>query len=67
MGFLIMSITNARKRHLKWEIIDVSFNLMEYYEELRFEELTDEERMYMRKTISSLARKLQIDNHISII
>jgi len=62
-----MSITNARKRYLKWEIIDVSFNLMEYYEELRFEELTDEERMYMRKTISSLAKYLQIDNHISII
>ena len=64
---MVMSITNARKRHLKWEIIDASFNLMEYYEELRFEELTDEERMYMRKTISSLARYLQIDNHISII
>ena len=29
-----MSITNIRKRQLKWEAIDSAFNRMEYWEEL---------------------------------
>jgi hypothetical protein len=62
-----MSITNTRKRELKWEALDAAFNLMEYYGELRGEELTDEERMYLRKAISSWAKYAGIENHICII
>ena len=39
-----MSITNIRKRQLKWEAIDSAFNRMEYWEELTGEDITDEER-----------------------
>jgi len=69
-----MSITNKRKRELKWEAIDAAFNLMEYWEELRSTEITDEERMYLRKermylrkSISSMAKHVGIANHINIL
>lgn len=62
-----MTITNDRKRQLKWEAIDSAFNRMEYWEELTGEEITDEERMYLRKAISSMAKYVGITNHIYIV
>ena len=66
-GGLIMSITNIRKRQLKWEAIDSAFNRMEYWEELTGEDITDEERDYLQKAISSMAKHVGITNHINII
>ena len=62
-----MSITNIRKRQLKWEAIDSAFNRMEYWEELTGEDITDEERDYLQKAISSMAKHVGITNHICII
>tara|TARA_R100000406_G_scaffold24294_1_gene15554 strand:- start:200 stop:388 length:189 start_codon:yes stop_codon:yes gene_type:complete len=62
-----MSITNIRKRQLKWEAIDSAFNRMEYWEELTGEDITDEERDYLQKAISSMAKHVGITNHIHII
>jgi len=62
-----MSITNERKRELKWEAIDAAFNLMEYWEKFTSTEITDEERMYLRKSISSMAKHVGIANHINIL
>jgi|TARA_Y100001937_G_C7093200_1_gene318799 hypothetical protein len=62
-----MSITNIRKRQLKWEAIDSAFNRMEYWEELTGEDITDEERDYLQKAISSMAKHVGITNHINII
>ena len=62
-----MSITNIRKRQLKWEAIDSAFNRMEYWEELTGEDITDEERDYLQKAISSMAKLVFITNHINII
>jgi len=58
-----MSITNERKRELKWEAIDAAFNLMEYWEKFTSTEITDEERM----SISSMAKHVGIANHINIL
>jgi len=66
MGFLIMTITNDRKRELKWEAIDASFNLLEYYEELRGKELSDEERNYMHKTICRMAKHVGVNDHTDL-
>ena len=62
-----MSINNIRKRQLKWEAIDSAFNRMEYWEELTGEDITDEERMYLQRAISSMAKHVGITNHICII
>ena len=62
-----MSITNKRKRELKWEAVDAAFNLVEYWEELRSTEITDEERLYLQKSISSMAKHVGIINHINIL
>jgi len=61
-----MTITNDRKRELKWEAIDASFNLLEYYEELRGKELSDEERNYMHKTICRMAKHVGVNDHTDL-
>ena len=58
-----MSITNVRKRQLKWEAVDSAFNRMEYWEDLTGEDITDEERMYLRRAISSMAKHVGITDH----
>jgi hypothetical protein len=62
-----MAITNQRKQELRWEAVDAAFNLMEYWEELRGEELTDEERRYMQRAISRMAKHVGITNHVCIV
>lgn len=62
-----MAITNQRKQELRWEAVDAAFNLMEYWEELRGEEITDEERRYMQRAISRMAKHVGITNHVCIV
>ena len=62
-----MAITNQRKHELRWEAVDAAFNLMEYWEELRGEEITDEERRYMQRAISRMAKHVGVTNHCCII
>lgn len=62
-----MAITNRRKHELRWEAVDAAFNLMEYWGELRGEELTDEERRYMQRAISRMAKHVGITNHVYIV
>jgi len=65
-----MSISRSRRAALKWELIDTAFNKMEYWEELTStddEELTDEERMYLRQIISSMAKYVDVTNHFLIL
>jgi len=40
---------------------------MEYWEKFTSTEITDEERMYLRKSISSMAKHVGIANHINIL
>jgi len=62
-----MAITNQRKQELRWEAVDAAFNLMEYWGELKGEELTDEERRYMQRAISRMAKHVGITNHVCIV
>jgi len=63
-----MAITNQRKHELRWEAVDAAFNLMEYWGDLRpDDDLTDEERRYMRRAISRMAKHVGVTNHFLIV
>lgn len=58
-----MTLSNARKAKLRWEVIDGAFQRWEYYDE-QYEELTSEENAYLKQAIRRAARALNVKNHI---
>jgi len=55
-------MNNARKRELRWEIIDAAFDRIETLFER--DDLSQEEETYMRNSIRRVAAHLGIQNHI---
>jgi hypothetical protein len=55
-------LTPARKRELRWEIIDAAFDRIEILCEQ--DGLTQEEEVYMRSSIRRAAAHLNVKNHI---
>jgi hypothetical protein len=55
-------MNSARKRELRWEIIDAAFDRVEILCEQ--DGLTQGEEVYMRSSIRRAAAQLNIKNHI---
>jgi hypothetical protein len=58
-----MTLTNARKAELRWELIDAAFERIETFHD-RGEPLSEEEEDYLRRAIRRAARELNVSNHI---
>ena len=57
-----------RRQQLLWELIDTMFTKVEYWnEDAVLTELSDQDREYLIKTISTFAKQRNVTNHISIV
>ena len=57
-----------RRQQLIWELIDTMFTKVEYWDEDPvLTELSDQDRKYLIKTISTFAKQRNVTNHISIV
>lgn len=58
-----------RRHQLLWDLIDEMFTFVEYWDEKdpRSGDISDEERDYLWKTISTFAKKMNVTNHIYIV
>lgn len=57
-----------RREKLIWELIDTMFTKVEYWnEDPVLTELSDQERKYLIKTISTFAKQRSVTNHVSIV
>ena len=56
-----------RRQQILWELIDTMFTKVEYWnEDPTYAELTEKEREYLFKTISTFAKKVNVTNHINV-
>ena len=62
------TVKNERKHEMIWELIDAMFTKVEYWnEDPTCYEISEDERLYLKKVISSFAKKRNVMNHCEII
>lgn len=55
-----------RKHQILWEMVDTMFTKIEYWnEDPTNQELTEEEFVYLRKTISALGKRHGVTDHVN--